>query len=183
MDGTGCTGAHIARLWAVTCILALAALAGVVGFFLLTLGLRKGFVFRFFRHPPSMRFERADPSCVPVHARRPRDEPRPSCLLRGTSARQRQNSARSRMIGRGMPISHSSAPFPKPIVASIHVWKVNAAAPPRFLASPMESISAPLELAPKPRQRRLGAPELKSRRTYTDVGLAVVSVANRQSQD
>ena len=87
------------------------------------------------------------------------------------------------MIGRGMPISHSSAPFPKPIVASIHVWKVNAAAPPRFLASPMESISAPLELAPKPRQRRLGAPELKSRRTYTDVGLAIVSVANRQSQD
>ena len=41
------------------------------------------------------------------------------------------------MIGRGMPISHSSAPFPKPIVASIHVWQVNAVAPPRFLAGPM----------------------------------------------
>jgi len=99
-----------------------------------------------------MRFERADPSCVPVHARRPRDEPRPSCLLRGTSARQRQNSARSRMIGRGMPISHSSAPFPKPIVASIHVWQVNAVAPPRFLAGPMRrtgaSGAAPVSIQP-----------------------------------
>ena len=46
------------------------------------------------------------------------------------------------MIGRGMPISHSSAPFPKPIVASIHVWQVNAVAPPRFLASPMRRTGA-----------------------------------------
>ena len=39
---------------------------------------------------------------------------------RGTAvpSRQRQNSARRRMIGRGMPSSHSSAPFPKPIILS-----------------------------------------------------------------
>ena len=37
---------------------------------------------------------------------------------RGTSARQRQNNARSRIIGNGMPSSQSNAPFPKPIVIS-----------------------------------------------------------------
>ena len=40
-----------------------------------------------------------------------------------------------------MPISHNSAPFPKPIVAPF-TWQVNAVAPPRFLAGPMRRTGA-----------------------------------------
>lgn len=62
------------------------------------------------------------------------------------------------MIGRGMPISHSSAPFPKPIVASIHC------------VASERSRAAEVPREPNTPDRRAGGEQAERRKTVQSSG-------------
>ena len=101
---------------------------------------------------------------APRQSRAPREERGLLVLAAGKSARQRINSARSRMTAGECRSATTVRPFQSPLLPPF-TWQVNAVAPPRFLADPgapdwraggaaPESTRKPRRLQPTARRRR-----------------------------